>query len=44
MNVFHYEAWAKPDKYIVGGGHQADSNESDDRKEQVLYITIDYLH
>ncbi len=44
-DVFHYEAWAKPDKYIVWAEDtEADSLNSDDRKEeQVLQGTIDYF-
>ena len=44
-DVFHYEAWAKPDKYIVWAEDtEADSLNADDRKEeQVLQGTIDYF-
>jgi len=44
-DVFHYEAWAKPDKYIVWAEDtEADSLNADDKKEeQVLQGTIDYF-
>lgn len=44
-NVYHYEAWAKPDKYIVWAEDgEADSLNTDDQKtEQVIQGTIDYF-
>lgn len=43
--VFHYEAWAKPDKYIVWAEDgEAGSLDADDEKtDQVLQGTIDYF-
>lgn len=44
-DVFHYEAWAKPDKYIVWA-EDAESNASyaDNHKtDQVIQGTIDYF-
>lgn len=44
-DVFHYEAWSKPDKYIVWAEDgEADSLSADDKKtDQVLQGTIDYF-
>lgn len=44
-DVFHYSAWAKPDKYIVWAeDSEAGSNNADDEKEdQVIQGTIDYF-
>ena len=44
-DVFHYEAWAKPNKYIVWAEDtELDSLNADDQKEeQVIQGTIDYF-
>ena len=44
-DVFHYEAWAKPDKYIVWAeDNEASSLNADNKKqEQVLEGTVDYF-
>lgn len=44
-NVYHYSAWAQPDKYIVWAEDgEADASYADDQKiEQVLQGTIDYF-
>ena len=44
-DVFHYEAWAKPDKYIVWAeDNEADSlNANNHKDEQVIEGTIDYF-
>lgn len=44
-DVFHYEAWAKPDKYIVWAeDNEARSLNADNQKdEQVIEGTIDYF-
>jgi hypothetical protein len=44
-DVFHYEAWAKPNKYIVWAEDtELDSLNADNQKEeQVIQGTIDYF-
>ncbi len=44
-DVFHYEAWAKPDKYIVWAeDNEVSSLNADNKKdEQVIEGTIDYF-
>ena len=43
-DVFHYEAWAKPDKYIVWAeDNESDAGYGDNKKiTQVIQGTIDY--
>ncbi len=45
LDVFHYKAWAKPDKYIVWAEDtQADANYADNHMtDQVIQGTIDYF-
>lgn len=44
-DVFHYEAWAKPDKYIVWAeDNESDAGYGDNHKTiQVIQGTIDYF-
>ena len=44
-DVFHYEAWAKPDKYIVWAedGEAGSLNADDQKTDQVIQGTIDYF-
>lgn len=44
-DVFHYEAWAKPDKYIVWAEDTEASslNVDDTKEEQIIQGTIDYF-
>ncbi len=44
-DVFHYEAWAKPDKYIVWAEDtESDAGYGDNKKTtQVIQGTIDYF-
>jgi len=44
-DVFHYEAWAKPDKYIVWAeDNESDADHGDNKKiMQIIQGTIDYF-